>query len=163
VTSKAVAWVAVVLTATTAASGGAQSRRPQLTLTPSAPAEVAVGAPIRVSLSVAMPEAYHVQANQPKDPALIPTVLDVQAPEGITVDRVVYPEPKEFKLAGSDDVLLVYGPEFTIDVELRVGQSTATGLLDVPAVLRYQACDDRVCFAPSRANTSWQLRVQPAR
>lgn len=140
----------------------AQSRRPQIVLTPTAPASVRAGATSQLSLAVSMPEAFHVQAHEPRDPALIPTTLEVQAPDGATVERIAYPEPKEFRLAGSDEVLLVYGPEFTIEVTLRVNADAAAGTLTVPAVLRYQACDDRVCFAPTRASTEWELRVEPA-
>ncbi len=158
-TPRAAALTAVALAA--AVSAAAQSRRPSLILTPTAPAAVRPGSTAHLSLAVAMPEAYHVQANKPRDPALIPTVLEVQAPEGTTVEQVVYPEPKEFKLAGSSDVLLVYGPTFTVEVTLRLEQTLAAGTLEVPAVLRYQACDEHVCFAPARATTSWALHVEP--
>jgi hypothetical protein len=141
------------------ATTAAQSRRPQLTLTPTVDtAPVHAGASARLSLKVTMPANIHVQANKPKDPALIPTVLEVQVPEGATVD-VTYPEPKEFKLAGSNDSLLVYGPEFTVEVTLKLAAG-ASGDLKVPAVLRYQACDERICFAPTRANTEWDLHVE---
>ena len=29
----------------------------------------------------------------------------------------------------------------------------------VPAVLRYQACNDTVCFPPTRASTEWRLTI----
>ena len=107
-----------------------------------------------------MPEGFHVQAHEPSDPALIPTVLEVQAPEGATVDEITYPEPEEFTLAGSSDVLLVNGPKFTIDVRLMLPTTTAGGDLTVPAVLRYQACDDFVCFAPARASAEWIVHAE---
>ena len=50
-------------------------------------------------------------------------------------------------------------PEFTIDVRLTLPSTIPAGDLAVPAALRYQACDDRVCFAPARANTEWTVHA----
>ena len=61
------------------------------------------------------------------------------------------------------DVLLVNGPEFTIDVRLTLPSTIAAGDLAVPAVLRYQACDDFVCFAPARASTEWIVHAEDAK
>ena len=140
-------------------TAAAPTRRPQLKLTPAVASPQVGSSTVRLSLTVTMPEMFHVQAHEPRDPALIPTVLDVQAPEGITVDEVTDPEPQEFTLAGSSDVVLVYGPEFTIDVRLTLPSTIPAGDLAVPAALRYQACDDRVCFAPARANTEWTVHA----
>ena len=143
-------------------SAAAPSRPPELRLTPAVASAPAGSSTVRLSLAVTMPEGFHVQAHEPSDPALIPTVLEVQAPEGATVDEVTYPEPQEFTLAGSSDVLLVNGPEFTIDVRLTLPSTITAGDLAVPAVLRYQACDDFVCFAPARASTEWIVHAEDA-
>jgi DsbC/DsbD-like thiol-disulfide interchange protein len=138
----------------------AQSRRPQLTLTPTVETSpVHAGSAVHLSLKVEMPANIHVQANQPRDPSLIPTVLDVQPPAGVTVDSITYPEPKEFKLAGSKDSLLVYGPEFTVQVQLKAAPKVSAGNMTIAGILHYQACDERICFAPTRATTEWAVQV----
>ncbi len=147
-------------TSPTGVPTAAPSRSPQLKLTPAVASSPVGSSTVRLSLTVTMPEMFHVQAHEPRDPALIPTVLDVQAPEGATVNEVTYPEPQEFTLAGSSDVLLVYGPEFTINVRLTLPSTITAGDLAVPAVLRYQACDDLVCFAPARTSTEWTVHVE---
>src|SRR6185369_1750146 len=40
--------------------------------------------------------------------------------------------------------------------------SSATGEITIPARLRYQACDDKACFAPTTVTTQWALRVVAA-
>jgi thiol-disulfide isomerase/thioredoxin len=135
------------------------SRPPRVTLAPAVTSSPAGSSDVGLSLTVTMPREYHVQAHEPRDPSLIPTILDVEVPEGATVLGVKYPKPQEFSLAGSNDVLLVYGPTFTIDVRLRLPATAAAGDVRVPAVLRYQACDDAVCFAPARATAEWSVRV----
>jgi thiol-disulfide isomerase/thioredoxin len=146
-----------------AAAGQDQSGPPRLTLQPAVASPATAGSTVRLTLKVTMPAAYHVQAHEPRDPALIPTVLDVSASDGVSVGEVRYPKAQELRLAGSSDVLLVYGPTFTIEATLRLAPDVAAGDLAVPAVLRYQACNDRVCFAPSRARGAWTLHVERPR
>ena len=97
-----------------------------------------------------------MQAHEPRDPSLIPTVLTVEAPPGITVEAVTYPPPTELTQTGRRESLAVLGPEFDIEVRLSVAATAAAGDLDVPAVLRYQACNDAVCFPPARATVEWE-------
>ena len=48
--------------------------------------------PLDAALS-RLPEDVHVQAHKPRDPSLIPTVLTLEAPPGVTVDAINYPPP----------------------------------------------------------------------
>jgi len=73
---------------------------------------------------------------------------------------VTYPSPSEIAQAGRDDKLAVLGPDFTIDVRLSVDATVAAGSVKVPARLRYQACNDKVCFPPTTGQTEWTLTVR---
>jgi hypothetical protein len=64
----------------------AQPGRPRAEVTPVVESAPKAGATARVSLKVRLPQEVHVQANKPRDPSLIPTVLTVEAPPGITVE-----------------------------------------------------------------------------
>ena len=140
----------------------AQTGRPRAELTPVVEtASVRPGETMRLSLKVRLPEHVHVQAHEPRDPSLIPTVLTVEAPPGITVEAITYPPPTELTQAGRRDTLAVLGPDFAIDVRLTVAATAAAGDLAVPAVLRYQACNDAVCFPPARATATWTVHVRP--
>lgn len=139
---------------------GAQAQRPRAQLTAVKPGgEVRAGTTSTVSLKVQLPSDVHVQANKPKDPSLIPTVLTVDAPSGIVVEEVIYPAPTDFAQIGRKEPLAVLGPEFTIDVRLSI-PAGATGTLKVPARLRYQACNDKVCFPPTTGSAEWLLDVR---
>jgi DsbC/DsbD-like thiol-disulfide interchange protein len=142
----------------------AQTTRPRASLQPVASeVTVAPGASVDLALTVSMPPDVHVQAHQPKDPLLIPTVLTVEAPEGVKVESIAYPAPSEFAQAGRADPLLVLGPTFEIRVRLAVASDVDDGLRTVPVVLRYQACNDTVCFPPARATAAWTLNVKAIR
>ena len=61
------------------ATSHAQVRIPRAEVTPLAGADAAAaGEPARLALQVTLPEGFHVNANKPRDPSLIPIVLTVE-------------------------------------------------------------------------------------
>jgi cytochrome c biogenesis protein CcdA len=137
-------------------------RRIQAELTPLVEADaVHAGSEVRLALQVALPEGFHVQSNKPRDPLLIATELAVDPPAGVSVAEVVFPTPVDLKQAGADQPLAVFEQRFSIGVRVAVAP-TAAGELVVPARLRFQACDDKMCFAPTNLTTQWALKVVPA-
>ena len=139
----------------------AQMQRPTAVVTPLAEASAArAGREIRLALRVVLPSAeLHVQANKPREEGLIATVLTIEAPAGVTIEELVYPEAKEFAVLGFDQPLLVYGHDFVIGVRATVASSVAPGTLALPARLRYQACNNTVCFLPLTVEARWSLPV----
>jgi thiol:disulfide interchange protein len=121
--------------------------------------DAAPGSPVRAALQVRLPERFHVQSDAPRDPTLIPTVLSVDAPEGVTVAEIVFPPASEFNQIGQSQPLLVFEHAFTIGVRFDIAPAVPIGRLEVPARLRYQACDDRLCYAPVTADLLWTLTV----
>ena len=119
----------------------------------------ASGAIARVALRVSIPEGFHVQSNQPRDPTLIPTVLAIDPPPGVSAVEVVFPKAIDFEQKGGTQPLAVFEREFVIGVRLQVDRRQPPGDLVIPARLRYQACDDKVCFRPMTADVSWTVRV----
>ena len=132
----------------------AQPGRPRAEVTPVVESAAKAGETVRVTLDVRLPQDAHVQANKPRDPSLIPTVLTVEAPSGVTVEAVTYPPPTDLVQAGRREPLAVLGPAFTIEVRLSIAATAASGEIVVPAVLRYQACNDALCFPPARATAT---------
>ncbi len=150
------AWLCLALPS----AGFAQLMRPKATVTPILGADaVAAGTSVRAAVSVALPESLHVQSNAPSDPTMIATVLTVDAPAGITVDEIVYPKSTPLAQAGLDQPLSVFAHEFVIGVRLSAAPSLPPGDIVVPVRLRYQACNDQMCFAPATAEAAWTLRV----
>jgi len=137
----------------------AQLRGVKAELLPLVESDAAAGLPVRAALQVRIPDRFHVQSDAPRDPSLIPTVLTVDAPTGITVKEVVFPQATEFAQIGQSQPLLVFEHEFAIGVQFDVAPAMAAGRIDVPGRLRYQACDDRLCYAPVTADVLWTLTV----
>jgi thiol:disulfide interchange protein DsbD len=123
---------------------------------------VHAGTRVRVALQVSLPEGLHVQSNAPRDPSLIPTVLRIEPPAGITVADIVYPAPTDLKQVGQDQPLAVFEREFAIGADLTLAPGLPPGDLSMPLHLRYQACDSTVCYPPATADAQWSLTVVPA-
>jgi thiol:disulfide interchange protein len=140
----------------------AQIRGVTATLTPLVERDGApAGQKIRAALQVALPDGFHVQSDQPRDPLLIPTVLTINPPEGVTVTEIVFPTSVDLKQLGSDQPLAVFERVFPIGVQMTLAR-TVKGDIIVPAHLRYQACNDTTCFAPKTADAEWRIRIVPA-
>ena len=122
-------------------------------------ATVAPGATVRAALKVTLPEGLHANANKPRDPSLIPLVLTVTPPAGVTVEEIVYPAPSDLRQDNAPLPLSVYEREFVIGVVLKVASDAAPREVSVPARLRYQACNEKLCFLPVTAPAVWTVQV----
>jgi len=122
-------------------------------------APASAGSIARVALRVMLPEGFHVQSNQPRDPALIATVLGVDPPAGVQALEVVFPKAIDFKQQGTPEPLAVFEREFLVGARFEIDANQPPGDLVIPARLRYQACDDKVCFRPMTADVSWTIPV----
>jgi thiol:disulfide interchange protein len=155
---RAVVPVLLLLLATTGLS--AQLMRPRAEVTTAVDTrEVRPGGAVDLVMRVVLPDTLHVQSNTPRDPSLIPTVLTIEPPPGVTVGAITYPEAFDLAQEGQPEPLAVYGHDFTIRVAITVAGDIGTGALVIPARLRYQACDDKLCYAPATAEASWAVNV----
>ncbi len=144
-------------------STSAQFRQPIAELTPVVQQQaIQPGQTVKVELGVELPEDIHVQSDEPRDAFVIPTVLTFTLPEGVTVEEITYPASTDFLLAGWKEPLAVFEHEFTIEVRLALDADVSPGEMVVPGSFQYQACDDKVCFAPATEDVEWRMLVGPA-
>ena len=124
---------------------------------------VQAGGTLHAALQVHLPEGYHTNSNQPRDPTLIPITLTfAPPPAGVTLKEVVFPPATDLAQRGADKPLRVFSGDFAIGVALTVAADVAPGTLELPATLRYQACDEVACYAPARLAVSFSLPVAKA-
>jgi len=142
-------------------SGHAQPARPRADVIPLVEGPARAGSSVRVALKVTVPQGLHTQSNKPRDKALIPTTLTIDAPAGVTVDEIVWPPSIDMGQAGADKPLAVFEREFLIGATLSIPPSAPAGDLIVPAKLRYQACDVNLCYPPVTADVRWTIHVVP--
>jgi thiol:disulfide interchange protein DsbD len=139
----------------------AQLRSLTAEVTPTVPAGQVfrAGAKGTVTLRVKLPETVHVQSDKPLDKSLIPTALTIEPPAGLRVEKIVYPVAAKLKQEGQPQPLAVFGHDFTITVHLAVAANAAVGEVNMPGQLRYQACDEFMCYPPKRVDTKWAIRI----
>ena len=115
----------------------------------------------RVALRVSLPDGVHVQSNQPRDPLLIASAVTPTLPAGVSLVETLFPPAADFTQAGASESLSVFEQTFIIGLKPAVAPSVTPGEVTVPIRFRYQACDDRTCFAPLREDLSAVLHVVP--
>lgn len=103
-------------------------------------------------------EGYHTHSHKPSDPNFIATVLTVAPTKGVTPGNVVYPKGKAQKVEGLDKPLSLYEGQFTISVPLKLEAGVALPA-QVPATLRYQACQGAQCYPPK--NLKVEITLAP--
>ncbi len=143
-----------------AASVFAQSPTAATTESLSAVSAAPQGSSIKLALRVVLPEGLHAQSNKPKDESLIPTALTFDPGSGITPTEVVFPPATTFKL-DTGDTLLVFEREFIVGISATIDAS-ATGSVTLSGRLRYQPCNNLMCFRPVTTPVSWTIAIGPA-
>lgn len=123
---------------------------------------VAAGRELRTALQITLPEGLHTNSNKPRDESLIPIRLTVEKVPGVTVNEIVFPAPTDLVQKGAEKPLSVFEREFSVAVSMKVDEGVAPGEITIPARLRYQACDESVCYIPQTVQTGWTVRVVAA-
>jgi len=106
---------------------------------------VAAGKHAFVELRFHVVDGYHINSHTPKSEWLIPTVVKLDAAEGVTAGTVEYPAGKEYSFSfDPKEKLDVYSGDFTVKVPVVAvaGEHTVAG------TLHYQACDNAACYPP---------------
>jgi len=146
-----------------AIAAAAQGSSPLVTVAPINTIVAARGgkAPLRIEMRVN--SGFHVNSNKPNDELLMPTVVHLNPPEGILILNVKYPEGDQLSLPFmGNDKLSVYSGNFSVNAEVRIPRSSALGTLRVHGQVKYQACDNRQCFAPRTTPLEFDVKVVKA-
>ena len=117
------------------------------------------GGVIKVAVQITTNGHWHINAHEINDEFLVPTTVEITAPEGITVQGIVYPAGLEKKLDFSDEPLLLYEGTTNIGILLEVAREVEPGPQQVTAALNYQACDNEKCLVPETAIVQIPLTV----
>lgn len=96
---------------------------------------------VEVSLTVDLPEGAHIEPHRPTEPYLIPTVLDVDDLQDVSVE---YPSPVVKDLGWNDLRLTVLEGRLTFRVRGRL----KGGAERVVGTLSYQPCVGGACLPP---------------
>jgi DsbC/DsbD-like thiol-disulfide interchange protein len=122
-------------------------------------AEIQAGKSADAEVRLTIKEGYHINANPPSQ-YQIATQLTVPETEGVTAGQVSYPASITKKFEFSEQPLAVYEREALIKVPLKAAAGAARGERTIPARLRFQACDEQVCYPKKEIQVSLPVTVK---
>lgn len=93
--------------------------------------------------------------------------LDQDPRSGVTADRVDWPEVALYAFPPTGESSRVYDGQVVVRQVVALGPKAHQTLdggsgVTVRATIRYQACDDRLCYRPATARVAWTI-PPPAR
>jgi thiol:disulfide interchange protein DsbD len=118
------------------------------------------GRAVQATVLMDIPSGFHVNSNRPLEKFLIATELKIDPPKGVRVSAVSYPRAVLRSFKFSKNRVSVYEGRATMRFNVTVPASLPTGSRELKAHLRYQSCNDEVCFPPQSRDVSLWLNVQ---
>ena len=122
------------------------------------PADVDGKAGARLSLfvDVTPKPGIHVYAPGSNDYIPITVKLNPQAP--LKAGKLAYPKSELMTFA--DEKVPVFQKPFRLTQDVTLDKSLKPGPTVITGTVNYQACDDRVCYAPESAAVTWTVTVK---
>ena len=124
------------------------------------------GSRLTLMVDLDLPPGLHVYAPGAKGYIPIEANLD-SAPE-LKLDATIYPQPKMLFLPAIKETAPVFGGKFRIaqDVTISADRSFSSSLgqgktISIKGQLKYQACDEKICYAPVSTPLNWDVQVVP--
>ena len=125
----------------------------------SSPAEVngTAGAKLALFVDVSPKPGIHVYA--PGSENYIPITVKLNAQPEIKAGKLAYPKSEMMTFA--DEKVPVFQKPFRLTQDVTLDKSAKAGsTVTVSGIVNYQACDDRVCYAPESAPVTWTVVVK---
>jgi thiol:disulfide interchange protein DsbD len=118
------------------------------------------GRVVRAAVVLEIPDGYHVNANKPLGKYAIPTTVKIEGPNGVTVGPIAFPRAVVRKLkATNNESLAVYEGRAIMRFNVTVPANYGDGWLNLKAKVRYQSCNDDVCFPPKSQEIDFGIGI----
>jgi hypothetical protein len=150
-----VAFVAVLL-------AQAPAKKPietaHLSMTTSASAaSVARGGKVTLFADVTPKPTMHVYS--PGQQGYIAIVLTLDADPAVAAGKARYPAGEKYVMPALNETMLVYAKPFRIAQDVTI-KAAAGETKTIKGTLRYQACDDKICYLPKTVPVEWTVTVK---
>jgi hypothetical protein len=124
------------------------------------------GTRISLRLDVEPKPKMHVYTPEQKD--LIPISLVLDPNDAFKAHTTAFPKSEKYYFAPLKETQLVYSKPFRIVQDVTIALTPAVRAraskresLTIAGKLRYQACDDKVCYMPQEIPVSWTIELAP--
>jgi DsbC/DsbD-like thiol-disulfide interchange protein len=124
-------------------------------------ATVAPGDRIALTLDLELDPGMHVYA--PGVEGYIPIDWKMQDSPDATAHEPVFPHSEKLYLKAIGETVPAYRNHFRLTRDITIARPLdASGEFTVAGALRYQACDDRVCYIPQQLHLAWTFKFVQA-
>jgi DsbC/DsbD-like thiol-disulfide interchange protein len=125
---------------------------------------VVPGRPVTLRLDMTPARGIHVYAPGNRD--YIPVTVTLAASPGVQVRPAVYPPGTDYVFGELEEIVKVYSSPFQVRQPVVVSPAAAKAAgasITITGAVRYQACDDKVCFPPATAPIEITLPIRSPR
>ena len=128
-----------------------------LSMTTAASAATATrGGKLTLSVDVTPKPGMHVYA--PGQDGYIAIVLTLDADPALAPAKAKYPAGEKYVMPALNETMLVYAKPFRIAQDVTI--KAASGTKIIKGSVRYQACDDKICYLPKTVPVEWTIAVR---
>jgi DsbC/DsbD-like thiol-disulfide interchange protein len=126
--------------------------------------ELDPGTPLSIIVQVTPKKGMHVYAPGQEDYRPILVVLAANPP--VPIRETVYPTPIRYMFAPLKQEVLVYSEPFQLtrdvsaETDAERAQIRSRSRVTIKGTLDYQACDDNVCYLPTKIPLEWTVQVK---
>jgi hypothetical protein len=125
-------------------------------------AMVAPGDRVALTLDIDLNPGMHVYA--PGVEGYIPIDWKMQDSPAAAVHAATFPHSEKLYLKAIGETVPAYRNHFRLTRDITIGRPPDdSGKFTVPGSLRYQACDDRVCYIPQELRFTWAFQYEAQR
>ncbi|HEV2689062.1 MAG TPA: protein-disulfide reductase DsbD domain-containing protein [Bryobacteraceae bacterium] len=120
---------------------------------------------VALTLDIELEPNMHVYA--PGVEGYIPIAWTIKESGAAAAHEVTYPASKKLHLAAIDETVPVFQGHFRLTRDVTIGANAtlrplvdSSGKFTVEGTLRYQACDDRICYIPQELPVQWTFQYE---
>lgn len=117
---------------------------------------VAPGERVALVIDIELEPNMHVYA--PGVDGYIPIDWKMEGTGAAAVQVAEFPKPEKLYLKAIDETVPAYRDHFRLIRDVTISP-IASGPVTLDGALRYQACDDRVCYIPQTLRLNWTFQV----
>lgn len=146
-------WLVIALLAAGQGVAAKTHETAHLTVTTSSSAD---GAKASLFVDVAPKPTMHVYS--PGQKGYIAITLTLDADPAFTAAKAKYPAGEKLFMKILNETQLVYSKPFRITQDIRFVKPGTGASRTIKGTLRYQACDDKICYLPTTVPVQWAVK-----
>lgn len=113
---------------------------------------------VKIALEISVKDGYHINSYEVNDPTLIETSV-TSSSDKFKILNIFFPEYEKLKFEFTETEINVYEGNISVGISFLPSSDIENGAYELPVTLKYQACDDRVCYAPKSLTQNISVKI----